>query len=101
MVDYEADLLLAWARLHHAKGEKQEAQACTMEALAIVNRSDFRVLRADVHNFLALLELEADNRRGAISHTETALHDAACDGHPYCYKIAQDEARHLLYRAKQ
>jgi transcriptional regulator with XRE-family HTH domain/tetratricopeptide (TPR) repeat protein len=101
MVDYEADLLLAWAHLHHAKGEKQQARACTMEALAIANRSDFRVLRADVHNFLALLELEADNRRGAISHAESALCDAMCDGHPYCYKIAQDEARHLLNRAKQ
>ena len=101
MVDYEADLLLAWAHLHQAKGERQQARACTIEALAIVNRSDFRVLRADVHNFLALLELEADNRAGVISHAERALHDAMCDGQPYCYKIAQDEARRLLEWVQQ
>jgi transcriptional regulator with XRE-family HTH domain len=101
MVDYEADLLLSWAHLHHARGEKRRARACAMEALAIANRSDFRVLRADVHNALALLELGDGNRRGAIHHAEAALLDAACDGHAYCYKIAQDEARHLLNQAQQ
>ena len=101
MVDYEADLLLAWAHLHYAKGEKQLSRACATEALAITNRSDFRVLRADVHNALTLLELADGNRRGAIHHAEAALLDAACDGHPYCYKVAQDEARRLLNWAKQ
>lgn len=65
------------------------------------NTADFRVLRADVHNALALLELEDGNRRGAIHHAEAALLGAACDGHAYCYKVAQDEARRLLNWAKQ
>jgi tetratricopeptide (TPR) repeat protein/DNA-binding XRE family transcriptional regulator len=101
MVDYEADLLLSWAHLHHARGEKQQARACATEALAIVNRSDFRVLRADVHNALALLELGDGNNRGAILHAEAALLDAACDGQAYCYKVAQDEARRILNLAKR
>jgi tetratricopeptide (TPR) repeat protein len=101
MVDYEADLLLSWAHLHHSRGEKRRARACAMEALAIANRSDFRVLRADVHNALALLELGDGNRRGAIRHAEAALLDATCDGHAYCYRVAQDEARRLLNQAEQ
>ncbi len=100
MVDYEADLLLSWAHLHDAKGEKQLARASAMEALAISNRSDFRVLRADVHNFLALLEFEDGNRKEATRHAEAALLDASCDGHSFCYQVALDEARRLLYQAK-
>lgn len=101
MVDYEADLLLSWAHLHHVRGEKKRARACATEALAIANRSDFRVLRADVHNALAFLELGDGNRSGAILHAEAALLDAACDGQAYCYKVAQDEAKRLLNQAKQ
>ena len=61
-----------------------------------MNCSDFRVLRADVHNALALLELEDGNESEAILHAEAALLDAACDGDAYCYKVAQDEAWRIL-----
>jgi tetratricopeptide (TPR) repeat protein len=101
MVDYEADLLLAWVHLHHARDEQQQARACATEALAIVNRADFRVLRADVHNAFAVLELEDGNEREAIRHAEVALVDATCDGEAYCYKLAQDEARRILNLAKR
>ncbi|MBV8694709.1 MAG: hypothetical protein JO183_04380 [Ktedonobacteraceae bacterium] len=99
MVDYEADLLLACARLHYAKGDNQEAKTSAMEALAITTRSTFRVLRADVYNLLGQLELEDGNWKNAMSYAQAALRDAACDGPLYCYKPALEEAKHLLERA--
>jgi tetratricopeptide (TPR) repeat protein/transcriptional regulator with XRE-family HTH domain len=96
MVDYEADLLLAWARLHHARGDKRRAKASATEALAITNRSGFRVLRADVYNLLARLALEGGNPTEAVNRAQAALHDASCDGPPYCYKPALEEAKRLL-----
>jgi transcriptional regulator with XRE-family HTH domain len=96
MVDYEADLLLANARLHQAKGEKNQAKEYVTEALVIANRSDFRTLRADIYNLLARLELEDGNQKDAKTYTQLALQDAMCDSPPYCYKPALEEAKSLL-----
>jgi tetratricopeptide (TPR) repeat protein len=96
MVDYEADLLLAWARLLHAKGERQRATEAATEALVIANRSDFRALRADIYNLLARLDWENGDHIAAANYARTALNDALCDGPPYCYKPALEEAKHLL-----
>jgi tetratricopeptide (TPR) repeat protein len=96
MVDYEADLLLAWARLHHMKGERQQAKEDAKEALVIANRSDFRVLRADIYNLLARLGWEDGDYNAAINFARSALNDALCDGPPYCYKPALEEAKQLL-----
>jgi tetratricopeptide (TPR) repeat protein len=96
MVDYEADLLLACARLHHAKGERQLAKEEASEALVIANRSDFRMLRADIYNVLAWLAWEDGDHTTATGFARSALQDALCDGPPYCYKPALEEAKHLL-----
>ncbi|MBV9020208.1 MAG: hypothetical protein JOZ71_05790, partial [Ktedonobacteraceae bacterium] len=101
MVDYEADLLLAWARLYHAKGNKYQAKVSATEALAIANRSEFRVLRADVYNLLARLAIEDDNRTEAIKYAQAALNDSSCDSPPYCYKPALEEAKRLLDEISQ
>ncbi len=95
-VDYEADLLLAWARLHQAKGNNNQAKIHSTAALAIANRSDFRVLRADIHNLLADLALEDSNWQEAKIQAQAAYDDAVCDGSPYCYKPALEKAKHLL-----
>jgi hypothetical protein len=71
------------------------------EAFAITNRSDFRVLRADIYNLLARLEWEDGNWRGMMSLAEAALRDATCDGHPFCYASALEEAKQLLHEVKQ
>lgn len=88
MVDYEADLLLASARLCHLKGERCLAKEYAAEAFAIANRSNFRLLRADISNLLARLELENGNEEDAKGYAQSAYHDAICDGSPYCYKPA-------------
>jgi transcriptional regulator with XRE-family HTH domain len=96
IVDYEADLLLAWARLHMAKGDHVQARASAMEALAITNCSTFRVLRADIRVLLARLALADGDRTAAMLHAQAAFDDASCDGIPYCYQSALEDAEQLL-----
>jgi transcriptional regulator with XRE-family HTH domain/tetratricopeptide (TPR) repeat protein len=100
MVDYEGDLLLDKARLYSAKGDKSTANKYAIEALAVVNRSDYRVLRADIYNLLAQLELENGDEKKAMSYAQAAFNDALCDGTPYCYMSALEEAKYLLGKSK-
>ena len=96
LIELEPDILLAWARWHHAAGHSKEAREQTAEALAIADRSNHRLVQADARNLLARLALEAGNRAEALQHAETAKERAWCDGPPHCYKPALDEAESLI-----
>lgn len=96
LVELEPDILLARARWHRANKNAQEAQAYGEEALAIADRCEYRLAQAEIHNFLALLALDADNRTAARKHAEIAKERAWCDGPPHCYKPALDEAEGML-----
>lgn len=96
MVDHEPDILLAWARWHRARDNEQDAQAYAEEALAIADRCEFRLAQAEIHNFLARLAMDAGDRTEAQRQAERARERAWCDGPPYCYKPAMDEAEGLL-----
>jgi tetratricopeptide (TPR) repeat protein len=122
LAELEPDILLAWARWHRARGNPQEAQVNTEEALAIADRCEYRLKQAEIHNFLARLALdEADRRRKtedggrapnasvigrpssvsealaeARRHAEIARERAWCDGPLHCYKPALDEAEKML-----
>ncbi|HUV05579.1 MAG TPA: DUF4062 domain-containing protein [Armatimonadota bacterium] len=96
MVDHEPDILLAWARWHRAKGRPEQAREDAEEALSIADRCEFRLCQADIHNFLARLDLEAGDRASAVNHAQTARERALCDGPPHCYKPALEEADRLL-----
>ena len=96
MVDHEPDILLAWARWHRTKGEAGSARRDALEALRIADRCEYRLKQADIHNFLARLDLDAGDLASARSHAETAKERAYCDGPPHCYKPALDEAERLL-----
>jgi hypothetical protein len=92
----EKNLFLAWAEWHQLKGDTVEARATAQEALAIADRCEYRLKQADIHNFLARLDLEAGDRTSASRHARTACERAWCDGPPHCYKPALDEAQRLL-----
>jgi tetratricopeptide (TPR) repeat protein len=92
MVDYEPDILLAWARLYRARGEGREARAYAEEALAIADRCEYRLKQAEIHNFRARVALEAGEREVAQVEAQMARERAWCDGPPYCYRTALDEA---------
>ena len=96
MVDHEPDIMLEWARWHRARGNAQEAQTHAEEALATADRCEFRLAQADIHNFLARLALDADDRATVREHAEIAKERAWCDGPPHCYKPALDEAEAML-----
>jgi len=99
MVDYEADILLASARLQRVKGERQQAWHLIMEALAVAERSEFRTLLADIHGCASQLALESGDRDAGIMHARLSLDAALCDGEPYCYRPALFEAKRLLAEA--
>ncbi|MCH7922292.1 MAG: tetratricopeptide repeat protein [Nitrospinae bacterium] len=101
LVDQEPDILLAWARWHHASDNAQQAQYYTEEALAIADRSEYRLNQADIHNFLARLALDAGDQEAARQHAEVARERAWCDGPPHSYKPALDEAERMLKEAEE
>jgi hypothetical protein len=96
MVDHEPDILLAWARWHHAARHTDHARQDAQEALAIAARCEYRLKQAEIHNFLARLALEGGEREAAKGHAATAYQRAWCDGPPHCYKPALDEAAGTL-----
>ena len=91
LIEVEADILLAWARWRRTKGEPQPARRDAQEALRIARRCEYRLQQADIHNFLARLDLAS-----ARTHAQTAQKRAQCDGPPHCYRPALDEAERLL-----
>jgi tetratricopeptide (TPR) repeat protein len=96
LVEFEADILLAWARWHRAKGNSEQARKTADEALAIADRCEYRLQQADIHNFLARLALDAGDRNTAGEHARIGYERAWCDGPPHCYKPALEEAARLL-----
>ena len=98
LVELEPDILLSWARWHRENEAREQARRCAEEALSIAVRSEYRLKEAEIHNFLAQWEMdEGDaNAAQARKHAESAKKRAWCDGPPYCYKIALDEAEGLL-----
>jgi tetratricopeptide (TPR) repeat protein len=110
MVEHEADILLDLARLRHAtltpgpspspgRGGLDEVQRLAEEALLITERCGYVLQGADVHLFLAQIEIERGDREKAADHARQARELATCDGPPdYTYKVAYEEAGALLAR---
>jgi len=102
LVELEADILLEMARLQWDKTRgkntnlTEEAKSLTREALEIADRCEYRLVQADIHNFLAQMALAAGEKATAKKHAETARQRALCDGPPHCYQKALDQAEQLL-----
>lgn len=106
LVYYEADILLDLARLRRdqacaldgeeAKAHSQEASHLAEQALAISERCSYVLQEADVHLFLAQQAQSIGDLIVARQHAEAARDLAFCDGPPYSYKVAHEEAVALL-----
>jgi tetratricopeptide (TPR) repeat protein len=96
LVEFEPDILLAWAKWHHLQGNPTQARADADEALLIADRCEYRLKQADIHNFLARLALDAGDRAAARRHARIVKERAWCDGPPHCYRPALDEAERML-----
>ncbi|MBK7454684.1 MAG: tetratricopeptide repeat protein, partial [Anaerolineales bacterium] len=96
-VDTEADILLDLARLRYKQGDLKDAQEKASEALVITERSGYVLQGADVNLFLAQYALEQEKDKAkAKEYAESALKLAYCDGPPYYYKVAYEEAERFL-----
>ena len=82
------------------EGEKQDlgeqAKSLTREALEIADRCEYRLKQADIHNFLAEMALPEGDKETAREQAEIAKERAWCDGPPYCYRKALDQAEQML-----
>ena len=96
LVGFEPDLLLTWARWHRLAGKQEAASRIARDALAIADRCDYRLKKAEAHNLLARLSMEAGETRTAQGSAEIAWNCADCDGQEWCYKPARDEADAML-----
>ena len=97
LVDHEANILLDIARLRYAQGDFKDAQEKASEALVITERCGYVLQGADVNLFLAQYALEQEKDKAkAKEYAESALKLAYCDGPPYYYKVASEEAERML-----
>lgn len=96
-VDTEANILLEYAKLLRLNGETSEAYKNAEEALLITERCGYVLQGADVNLFLAqyALEQEKDKAKAKV-YAEEAKKLATCDGPPYYYKVAYEEAERFL-----
>ncbi len=97
LVQVEADILIALARLHLALEKAEEAQRCAEEALLITERSGYVLQGADANLELAKLALARGDKAAAKDHAQEAEKLAYCDGPPdYTYQVAYEEAQAML-----
>jgi tetratricopeptide (TPR) repeat protein len=97
MVDHEADILLDLARLRYDQKKTEEAKSLVDEALLITERCGYVLQGADVNLFLAQYALEQEQDKAkAKQYAEEAKKLATCDGPPYYYKVAYEEAERFL-----
>ena len=105
LIEVEADILLELGKLSFAREDFKDAQENASEALVITERSGYVLQGADVNLFLASLALEGykleglkvlSDRDAALHHAKEALKLATCDGPPYYYKVAYEEAERML-----
>jgi hypothetical protein len=96
LVGFEPDLLVTSARWSLLAGKPDVAAQFARDALAIADRCDYRLKKAEAHNFLARLAVESGDTQTAQASAEIAWNCADCDGDPYCYKPARDQADKIL-----
>jgi hypothetical protein len=109
MVDHEATILLELARLSFAQNDFNDAKEKAEEALTIIERCGYVLQGADVNLFLAELAVKGyklesgkgmSDKEAALFYAQRAKDLATCDGPPYYYKVAYDEAERLLEKLK-
>jgi len=97
LVQYEANILLDLARLRYDQTNYEEAKSLAEEALLITERCGYVLQGADVNLFLAQYALEQEqDKTKAKQYAEAARKLATCDGPPYYYKVAYEEAERML-----
>jgi hypothetical protein len=100
LVEFEPEILLAWAKWHFIKGNTNSANEDAFEALQIADRCDYRLNKADINNFLALLSLNSKDIESSIKYAKMAYDFALCDGISHCYKPAMNNSNIIMNSIK-
>ena len=101
LLDLEPEVLLGLATTRREMTEYSEAIRLAKEALSITERCGYVLQGADVNLFLAQYALEQEKDKiKAKAYAEEALKLATCDGPPYYYKVAYEEAERFLENLK-
>ena len=95
-VELEPDILLTWAKFHYSRGNVELAKIHLDEALYIANRCEYKLIQADIHNFIAYIAKKENDALAAKQHATLALEIARCDGSSLSYKPAMDTAIELM-----
>jgi tetratricopeptide (TPR) repeat protein len=102
LVDLEEDILLEIAKLQwqKAKGKDKglidQAKELAGEARQIAERCEYRLTQADIYNFMSEMAFGEGETAKAREYAEMAKERAFCDGPPYCYKKALEEAEEKI-----
>ncbi len=100
-IEIEANILLDLSCVRYDQENYEEAKSLVEEALFITDRCGYVLQGADVNLFLAQYALEQEKDKAkAKEYAKTALKLATCDGPPYYYKVAYEEAERMLERLK-
>jgi hypothetical protein len=94
--EFEGLILACRARWHYIGGRRDLALSDVDEALEIAERSEYRLQEAEIHNLRAWFALGDGECAETIRHAECARERARCDGPPWYYKAAFEEAERLL-----
>jgi tetratricopeptide (TPR) repeat protein len=100
-ISIEFEINIELARLYYFRKIYDQAFNFAQEALTIATRGPYALRMADIYLFLAQYALEQEkNKTKAKEYAKTALKLATCDGPPYYYKVAYEEAERMLERLK-
>lgn len=106
MVELEADILLEMGKLQWEKAKGKDAElieqskTLVSEARQIAERCEYRLKQAEIYNFMAEMAFAEGETAKGRKYAEMAKERAFCDGPPYCYKKALDEAELKVKREK-
>jgi len=95
-VEKEPDILLIWSKLYFTKDNFIQARHYANEALYIANRCDYVLKKAEIYNFMAIMDIRDGNSEDAIEHANNALIASRYGGPSGCYKPAMQSATELL-----
>ena len=94
--------MLELSKLSYAQEKPEEAKTLAGEALLITERSGYVLQGADVNLFLAQFALEQEKDKAKAKElAEKAKNLAYCDGPPYYYKVAYEEAEQMLKKLEK
>ena len=96
LVELEPDVLLALARCHCARGDRDRAVDYATQALHIADCCGYRLTQTEIHVFLAHVAMNDGDRETARAEVKIAKGLASCNGSGCCHKPALDEAMHVL-----